>query len=84
MDLERRAGQAMTRSDLAEFLEQLADSSVTEPERWDHSNLADFLRSWSAWLGDMDGFYAGRGEPVPAAPSWQSIAQMLLAARVYE
>jgi len=32
----------------------------------------------------MDGYFAGRGESVPADPSWRRIAQIVTAALVYE
>jgi hypothetical protein len=32
----------------------------------------------------MDGYFVRQGRAVPEAPSWQLVAQMLLAARVYE
>lgn len=84
MSFEARAEQPMARGELAGFLIQLADSLVEEPEVWENDSLATFLRAWSAWLSDMDGYFVNRGEPVPEEPSWQLIAQMLLAARVYE
>jgi len=74
----------MTRSELVAFLDRLADSGLEEPELWENDNLIDFLRGLSAWLNDMDGYFLNRGEDVPAQPTWQLIAQMLLAARIYE
>jgi hypothetical protein len=32
----------------------------------------------------MDGYFKNRGEKVPDTPTWQTLAQMLLAARMYE
>lgn len=84
MSLESRAASPLSRTELAGFLEQLADSFVEEPERWENDTIEGFLRGWSAWLTDMDGYFLNRGEPVPESPSWQLIAQMLLAARIYE
>lgn len=84
MTLESRASGPLTRAELAGFLDQLADSLLEEPERWENDRLESFLRGWSAWLNDMDGYFLNRGEPVPDAPSWQLVAQMLLAARVYD
>lgn len=84
MSFETRAEQPMSRGELAGFLIQLADSLVEEPELWENDSLETFFRAWSAWLGDMDGYFVNRGEPVPVEPSWQLTAQMLLAARVYE
>lgn len=84
MSLEARADARMTRKDLAAFIGQLADSFLEEREWWENADLESFLRAWSAWLEDMDGFFLNLGEQIPAEPSWQLVAQMLLAARVYE
>lgn len=84
MPLEDRAEEQMTREDLSDFLAKLADSYFYEPAQWDNNSIEDFLRAWSAWLIDMDGYFKKRGEEVPTEPSWQLIAQMLLAARTYE
>jgi hypothetical protein len=32
----------------------------------------------------MEGYYNNRGEAMPETPDWQTLGQMLLAARVYE
>ncbi|MFB9960664.1 DUF7660 family protein [Agromyces bracchium] len=84
MDLDSQALNMSSRADLVEFLGGLADSFATHPERWQNANLPDFLNAWAAWLEDMDGYFQNRGESVPTSASWQLIAQMLLAARVYE
>lgn len=78
------ANQRMSRLELAQFLEALSLSVRTHPEDWANRSLEDFLSAWSNWLEDMDGFYENRNLPVPQEPSWQLIAQMMLAARVYE
>ena len=83
-ELELWAELVRTREDLAAFLENLADSLAENSEVWENDMLEAFLRAWSAWIGDMDGYFANQGRPVPEAPSWQLVAQMLLAARVYE
>jgi hypothetical protein len=82
--LEERAATSHTRADLAVFLDDLAGSLATEPDAWENDTLERFLRAWSAWIGDMDGYFANQDRPVPETPSWQLVAQMLLAARVYE
>lgn len=84
MTLESRVSEPLTRAELAGFIDQLADSYLESPEHWENDTIESFLRAWSAWLNDMDGFFINRGEPVPESPSWQLIAQMMLAARVYE
>ena len=84
MGLEDRAARVARQGDLAAFLDNLADSLLEEPEAWENSNLESFLRAWSAWLTDSDGYFKNRGEAPPREPTWSLIAQMLLAAKVYE
>lgn len=84
MSLESRASRKMTRNELAGFVDQLADSLLESPESWENDTIERFLRAWSAWLNDMDGYFLNQGQAVPESPSWQLVAQMLLAARVYE
>jgi hypothetical protein len=83
-DLLRIADRLRTRDDLRVFLEKIADSLLEDPEAWENDTLERFLRAWAAWLGDMDGYFLNPCIPAPEAPSWQFIAQMILAARVYE
>lgn len=84
MSFEPQASGATSRAELSAFIDQLADSYLESPERWENDTIDSFLRAWSAWLNDMDGYFLNQGQDVPESPSWQLIAQMLLAARVYE
>lgn len=84
MSLESEASGQLTREQFAGFLDRLADSLVEEPEDWENEKLERFLRAWSVWVVDMDGYFLNRGETAPREPTWQLMAQMLLAARVYE
>ncbi|MGI9822070.1 DUF7660 family protein [Agromyces sp. Marseille-Q5079] len=84
MDLEALVLNMSSRAELVEFLGGLSASIADEPERWENADLPSFLSAWATWLEDMDGYFLNRGENVPTSPSWQLIAQMLLAARVYE
>lgn len=84
MSLEDAADQPLTKDQFAGFLDRLADSLVEDPEIWENASLDQFLRAWSTWVHDMDGYFTNRGEAVPEQPTWQVLAKMLLAARIYE
>lgn len=83
-DLNKRAMTTMDKRALSGFIDNLADSLLEAPEDWANVDLEGFLRAWSAWLADSDDYFLSRGEEPPRDPSWALIAQMLLAARVYE
>lgn len=83
-NLNDRAASISDKESLAWFLAALADSLQESPEEWENGDLGTFIRAWAAWLHDSDGYFRGRGELPPEQPSWGLIAQMLLAARIYE
>ncbi|MFJ3099551.1 DUF7660 family protein [Streptomyces hydrogenans] len=83
-DIRRIAQGIETREDLAEFLRLAVDDLKGNPQAWENDSLESFLAAWSAWTLDCPGWFAAHGEPVPDAPDWKLIGQMVLAARVYE
>ncbi|WP_435846109.1 DUF7660 family protein [Streptomyces huasconensis] len=72
------------REGLARFLQEAASDLSDNQASWENVTLADFLEAWAAWLQDMPGWCANRGEHVPDRPSWKLVAHMVMAARVYE
>jgi hypothetical protein len=83
-ELHDRADEISNKEALAWFIAALADSLDEAPDLWENDSLEAFLRAWSAWLHDSDGYFRARGEEPPQSPSWSLIGKMLLAARVYE
>ena len=84
MDLEERAERLTNQAELVALLNGLVDSLVEQPEAWENRDLGSFLRAWAAWLADSDGYFRNRGLEPPREPTWSLVAQMLLAAKVYE
>jgi hypothetical protein len=84
MDLPERAQAVSTRDDLATFGVALREELLANPSKWENSTLDAYLEAFSAWCADMPGYFRNRGEQQPDQPSWNLIAQMLLAAALYE
>ena len=84
MNLESQVDTIRSREDFIVFLRSLSRSLIDFPNDWENANLEDFLNALAAWVEDMDGYFANRGEPTPQTPDWKLIGQMLLAARIYE
>lgn len=76
--------QVQSREDFVAFLGALRADLQKNPEQWQNRDLPAFLEAMSAWMEDMEGYYRNRGEPVPDQPRWQTLGQILLAARVYQ
>lgn len=82
--LEERVSQIHGREDFVRFVQTLSYDLHERPASWENGDLASFLEAMAAWVGDMDGYYRNRGEIPPDQPSWRTMAQSLLAAKVYE
>lgn len=72
------------RKSLAAFVRELAGEVSENPTSWENRDLPSFLRAMAAWIDDMDGYYRNMGEEPPKEPSWRTIADILMAATMYE
>jgi len=74
--------EVASREQLAAYVRELAH----EAARGDLENatLGAFLEALSAWIDDMDGYFANLGNEVPTQPDWKLVAMMLRAATMYE
>jgi len=73
-----------SRDDLASFIEELVRDLSAAPSSWENRDLPRFLGALAAWTRDMDGYYVNQGKSVPATPEWNTFANMLVAAKMYE
>jgi len=78
-----RVDRIGSKADLAEFVRNLREDLREHPEKWENASLEDFLESMAAWIEDMDGYYLNRGESVPERPTWKTVADILMGAKVY-
>lgn len=72
-----------SRNDFISFLKTLRHDMEENPETWVNNDLPRFLDALAAWVNDMDGYYINNKLDVPENPTWQTMADMLMAARVY-
>lgn len=84
MELHEQVDSISTREDLIAFVERLRDDFGAATSDWENTDILRYLDALAAWTADMDGYFENRGEPVPEAPTWRLVAQMLLAAKHYE
>jgi hypothetical protein len=84
MTLEERADAVRTREDLVAFIEAFNSDFVVDGGSWENSDLPSFLEAMTAWSKDMEGFYKNRGEDIASVSPWRMLADLLMAARVYE
>jgi hypothetical protein len=73
-----------TREDLVEFIGALARDYEIGRSTWANAELGSFLGAMAAWSADMEGFYTQSGEQLELMSPWRVLAEILVAARVYE
>ncbi|HCQ4574635.1 TPA: hypothetical protein OKV73_002373 [Escherichia albertii] len=73
-----------TREDFIQFLEFLSSNARNNLDEWGNKDLSSYLESMASWIEDMDGYYLNQKLPVPENINWAFIADILMAARVYE
>jgi len=73
-----------TRTEFSEFVLALLKDFRDNQASWENQDLPSFLEAMSAWIEDMDGFYANQGKEIQTDIPWQIFADILFASRVYE
>jgi hypothetical protein len=84
MTLAERARAVRTREDLVAFLESLSVDFAANRAARTNADLSSFLDATSAWSQDMEAFYENSGESLDSVAPWRVLADILMAARVYE
>jgi len=83
MELHEQARTVRTREVFVRFVEALARNFEECPDEWENPTVGQFLEALGRWTEDMDGYYRNVNRPIPREPSWQLLADMLMAARIY-
>lgn len=84
MNLYERVEKIQTKTDLVEFIMELLKDIRQDAAGWENSTLEDYLSALASWIEDSDGYYRNQNRPIPETPSWRNIAEMLIAAKMYE
>lgn len=84
MKVHEQVNAIATREDLVAFIEALRTDLLSNPQEWENVKLDQYLAALSSWLQDCEGYYQHTGRSVPTTPSWRNVAEMLIAAKIYE
>ena len=76
--------QVNSHTDLAHIVQQMLSDLLAHPGAWENTTLDRFLDALAASLEGLPGRYANRGEQFPGAPTWKTLAEVLVTASGYE
>jgi hypothetical protein len=82
--IHQQARLVDSRASLAEFVEALSRDIRDNPKEYQNTDLVSYLAAMAAWIKNMDGYYSNRGEETPMHPTWKTVADIIMAATVYE
>ena len=55
-----------------------------KPKDWENKTIPQFLEAIASWTEDMEGYYINNRLPIPININWKVIAEILMAAKMYE
>ena len=85
MDIYDLKDNIKDKRDFERFLERLKLDFRDNKEDWENKTLKDFLESLQAYTEDIEGYYKNQNKLFDSEnPSWQTFAQILLGAKIYE
>lgn len=84
-ELARSGNRVVTRSDFVRFVELLREDLHANERNWENTRLEDFLEVIAACTSSLAGYKQNVEKDLDIENlSWNLMAQILLAARVYE
>ena len=73
------------RQSFIEFINLLRQDFIDNSESWGNKNLNDFLQALSSYAEDIQGYYDNNKIDTNAdKPNWQTFADILKGATIYE
>jgi len=81
---EEQVDAIETRQDFILFVRTLIDDFERNPGEWENTHLQTYLRAIADVVDGLPGRYMNRNEPVPKQLAWKDVAEILMAAKVYE
>jgi len=84
MNPANKISSIISREDFVFFVYELSKDFRANPQLWENQDIGTYLEALAAWVEDMEGYYINQGESVPEKLDWKNIADMLMAAKIYE
>ena len=84
MDFISKIDSIESKEDFVSFVELLAQDFNINSKDWENKTIPQFLEAIASWTEDMEGYYINNRLPIPININWKVIAEILMAAKMYE
>lgn len=76
--------EVKTKADFIVFLNELSKNHKSSMDEWKNKRLDGFLNAMAVWVEDREAFNQSNNVQEPPDIPWGFIANMFLAAKIYE
>lgn len=73
-----------SKEDLARFVGTLRRDLNDHPDERENPTLDRYLEATESWIESMGSYHLNTGQEPPTAPTWEILADILYAAKIYE
>jgi hypothetical protein len=74
----------LSKADLVALIQALTADLARHPEKWENNTLERFLIAMGSWIDDSDAYFHQNNRAALDPATCQILADVLMAARVYE
>jgi hypothetical protein len=83
-EVTKRVASITSKEDFLNFVELLIKDLQVNPNDWENQTLESYLEAIAGWTEGMEGYYANTGQHLPKDIPWKVLADILMAASMYE
>ena len=73
-----------SKADFIFFLNELSKNYKNSPDEWKTKKLGAFFEAMAGWVEEREAYYQTNNMKEPSDINWSFIANMFLAAKIYE
>jgi hypothetical protein len=74
-----------SRREFIDFIDSMRTDLLKNSDNWENKKLDDFLEAIARYAEDIQGYYDNTGQNINAdKPDWQTFADILKGATIYE
>ena len=84
MIVEQMVENVRSKEDFINFIQELSNDFKSNIKSWENRSVDNYLEAIADWVEGMDNYYINMNKPVPQNIHWKVLADIFMAAKMYE
>lgn len=84
MAVEHMVENLRSKEDFINFILELSNDFKKNIKSWENRSVDSYLEAVADWVEGMDNYYINVNKPVPQNINWKVLADIFMAAKMYE